>query len=79
MLDRMEKIAEPTHENQVKPIILKTSSHIPGKLFELSHLEVGYADALIRIPYDITITKDDKIGILGPNGCGKTTLLRTLL
>ncbi len=30
-------------------------------------------------PFSICIERGDKIGILGPNGCGKTTLLRLLL
>ena len=28
---------------------------------------------------DLTICRGDKVGILGPNGCGKSTLIRTLL
>jgi len=33
----------------------------------------------VSIPYDITITKSDKIGIIGRNGAGKTTFLKTIL
>ncbi len=42
---------------------------------------VGYGydgEPLIR-DFDALITRGDKIGIIGPNGCGKTTLVRLLL
>lgn len=79
MLDRMEKIDEPTHERHVKPLTLKTDTHLPEKIMEINFLSIGYDRPLIDIPYEITLTKRDKIGIIGRNGAGKTTFLKTLL
>jgi len=79
MLDRMEKIEEPKNETRVKPITLKTISHLPEKIMDIKNLEVGYTSPIVSIPYEITVTKRDKIGIIGRNGAGKTTFLKTLL
>ena len=39
----------------------------------------GYQDCPIIRDFSTIISRGDKVGILGPNGCGKTTLLRLLL
>jgi len=64
MLERMEKIPEPKSEAHVKPITLKTTSHLPEKIMELKFLEVGYSETIVNIPFEITVTKHDKIGII---------------
>lgn len=79
MLERMERIEEPKSEAQVKPIILKTVSHLPEKIMELKQVTAGYDSPIVSIPYDVIVTKRDKIGIIGRNGAGKTTFLKTIL
>jgi ATP-binding cassette subfamily F protein uup len=43
------------------------------------NLGYGYEDRPIVRGFTGTILRGDRVGILGPNGCGKTTLLRLLL
>jgi ABC transport system ATP-binding/permease protein len=46
---------------------------------EMQQASFGYADRTIIPPLDLTILRGDKIGILGRNGVGKSTLLKGLL
>ena len=39
----------------------------------------GWGDAPLAAGFNTTIFRGDKIGLMGPNGCGKTTLLKLLL
>ena len=42
----------------------------------LRDFEIGYNKSLAKI--DLTIYKGQKIGIIGPNGCGKSTLMKSI-
>ena len=51
-----------------------------GKLIaEAQDIRFAYGDKTILQGLSTTILRGDKVGIIGPNGCGKTTLLRLLL
>jgi ATP-binding cassette subfamily F protein uup len=48
-------------------------------VIEAKDLCFGYAGAPLVQGFEVLVTRGDKIGIIGPNGCGKTTLVRLLL
>lgn len=58
------------------PIEVKRSGHI---VCSAETINFQYKDKPIITNFSLLITKGDKLGIMGPNGCGKTTLIRLLL
>jgi len=51
-----------------------------GKLvFEAKHVTHSFGAAPIIRDFSARIQRSDRIGIIGPNGCGKTTLIRLLV
>lgn len=51
----------------------------PPALVEISHLYTGYNEETVLRDINLTVYQDDFIGLIGPNGGGKTTLLKTIL
>lgn len=53
---------------------------ISGKLVaEVKHVKFSWQDKPIINDFSCTIVRGDKIGLIGPNGIGKSTLLKLLL
>jgi zinc transport system ATP-binding protein len=48
-------------------------------LIDIRHLTVGYDENIILADVSMTIHDSDFIGVIGPNGGGKTTLLKAIL
>ena len=49
------------------------------QVIEAKSVSFGYQDRKIILDLSLTISRGDRIGILGPNGCGKTSLIKLLL
>ncbi|WMX12971.1 ABC transporter ATP-binding protein [Aureispira sp. CCB-E] len=47
-------------------------------MIQLKKLQVGHSKAINSIPLDADFSLGNLVALLGRNGCGKTTLLRTL-
>jgi zinc transport system ATP-binding protein len=50
-----------------------------GVLFTIQSLTAGYENKVVLKDISMTVDENDFIGIIGPNGGGKTTLLRVIL
>ncbi len=60
--------------------ILQQEAQRSGRLvIEVKALDYAYGNRTIVRDFTFTLMRGDKVGIIGPNGCGKTTLLRLLL
>lgn len=49
------------------------------KLIELRQVTAGYGNKIALRDVSLDIWKNDFLGIIGPNGGGKTTLLKVIL
>ncbi|SBS35321.1 ABC transporter ATP-binding protein uup [Marinomonas aquimarina] len=51
-----------------------------GKLVaEFTQVAHSFGDKVILKPMDLVVNRGDRIGLIGPNGCGKSTFLKILL
>ncbi|WP_289354739.1 ABC-F family ATP-binding cassette domain-containing protein [Paenibacillus sp. S-12] len=77
MLERMERIDRPI--SGLKPRFeFQVNMEPEGTIIKAERLQVGYAKPLCR-PLNLSMKRGEKIAIIGHNGVGKTTLLKTLL
>ncbi|MBI3156930.1 MAG: ATP-binding cassette domain-containing protein, partial [Burkholderiales bacterium] len=52
----------------------------PGKIVaELKDVTLRFGERLLVDRFSATLLRGDKVGLIGPNGCGKTSLLRLIL
>ncbi|MEW5979183.1 MAG: ABC-F family ATP-binding cassette domain-containing protein [Acidobacteriota bacterium] len=57
----------------------RTDAHSGAVVLRTDGLEVGYPKRTLAANLTLTVCRGDKLAIIGPNGSGKTSLLRTLL
>ena len=51
-----------------------------GKLvFEAQHVSMDFGASPVIVDFSARIMRGDRIGIIGPNGCGKSTLIKLLV
>ena len=48
-------------------------------LIQLNRIQVGYDGKQVLRDIDLTVYAHDFLGVIGPNGGGKTTLIKTIL
>ena len=79
-LEKMREERAQRRELQGTSKITRQSGEQSGKIvFEAEQVSFAWQDKKIINQFSCRILRGDKIGILGPNGCGKSTLIQLIL
>ncbi|WMS88319.1 ATP-binding cassette domain-containing protein [Pleionea litopenaei] len=60
-------------------LAIKSGGASGKRVAVLDSVTIAQADKVLIEDFNAQVLKGDKIGILGPNGCGKSSLIKTLL
>ena len=77
-LDRLERIDAPV-QNEEFELRLPPAAECADRVLIMEDLTIGYGDKVLAKGINLTLRRGEKAALLGANGTGKTTLLKTIL
>jgi ATP-binding cassette subfamily F protein 3 len=79
MLERMERLEAVKSEVSGGSFKLKNVERAGNNVLTTEDLAIGYGQKILASGINISLHRGEVLGIIGGNGTGKTTLVRTLL
>ncbi len=78
-LERMQVMDKPLGDERSASFTFRMEKQTGHVVTTISDVSIGFQDQPIAENINIAITKGDSIALVGPNGVGKTTLLKTVI
>lgn len=77
-LNRLERLDAPVRHEEFE-LRLPAATECADRVLIMEDLTIGYGDKVLAQGINITLRRGEKAALLGANGTGKTTLLKTIL
>ncbi|GGW88545.1 ABC transporter ATPase [Alteromonas halophila] len=79
-LKKLREQRKARRDSQGSALVSQNKGGRSGKMvFEVSDLSYAIGDKSIVSHLDLNVLRGDKLALIGPNGCGKSTLIKLLL
>ncbi|AEF35431.1 MULTISPECIES: energy-dependent translational throttle protein EttA [Mycobacteriaceae] len=81
-LQRYEEMvaeAEKTRKLDFEEIQIPTGPRLGSQVVEVEHLDKGFGGRMLIKDLSFTLPRNGIVGVIGPNGVGKTTLFKTIV
>lgn len=78
-IERFEQLKQTEALKETEQLDMNSvSSRMGKKTIELNHLSKSYGEHVLFEDFSYIFLKNDRVGFIGPNGCGKTTLMKII-
>lgn len=77
VLEKIERIDKPMLDARSANIQFDFDRNTGNDVYHIRNLEIGYAEPVIT-PITMEITKGNHLAVIGPNGIGKSTFIKTV-
>lgn len=78
-LEKMDRLEKPQQDQKAPRIQFSIDKPSGERVLEGQDLSIGYHGQVVASHIDLDLRKQEAIAIVGPNGIGKSTLLKTLI
>jgi len=78
MLERIERV-DAVRDARVSDFRLRGVARAGDNVLATTDLSIGYDSSVLASSVSFLLRRGERLGIIGPNGSGKTTFLRTIL
>ncbi len=78
MLARMERVERPDSDARSAKFDFGSAGRTGREVLTTDELAIGFPGVTLLSGVDVTVERGDHVGIVGGNGTGKTTLVKTL-
>ena len=75
-LENLKNASAPVQDTKVEMDSVET--RMGKKTIELHHISKGYENQTFIQDFEYIFLKNQRVGVIGPNGCGKSTLMKII-
>lgn len=79
MLERLERVEAVVAEKSQGNFQLKKVERAGNQVLTVENLSIGYGEKVLASKIDFSLLRGEALGVIGGNGSGKTTFLKTVL
>src|SRR5690606_14498415 len=78
LLDRMDRVSAVSDEGRAMALRFAGGARSGGTVLRVDGVQCAYGERVLFAPFSAEVSRGERIAIVGPNGCGKSTLMRAL-
>jgi ATP-binding cassette subfamily F protein 3 len=78
LLSRMDRISSVSEDGRAMALRFAAGGRSGGVVMRIDGVQCAYGPRTLFAPFSAEVSRGERIAVVGPNGCGKSTLMRVL-